>query len=86
MAFNEWHGFRYCNTSVFKTEGTEMNAGNLGGPLMRSLCAAGLIAGAARERGRAGVATVFRRGESFLSDLRWRLDQRGFVLARWRGA
>ena len=31
---------------LFKTKGAEVNAGNWGGPLMRSLCAAGLIAAA----------------------------------------
>lgn len=68
MAFNEWHGFRYCNTSVFKTEGTEMNAGNLGGPLMRSLCAAGLIATAPLASAAVLVSQPFSAGgESFLS-------------------
>ena len=68
MAFNAWHGFRYCNTSVFKTKGTEMNAGNWGGPLMRSLCAAGLIATAPLASAAVLVSQPFSAGgESFLS-------------------
>ncbi|MBV2264010.1 MAG: PEP-CTERM sorting domain-containing protein [Thauera sp.] len=68
MAFNEWHGFRYCNTSVFKTEGTEMNAVNWAGPLMRSLCAAGLIAAAPFASAAVLVSQPFSAGgDSFLS-------------------
>ncbi len=53
---------------LFKTEGAEVNAGNWGGPLMRSLCAAGLIAAAPFASAAVPVSQPFSAGgDSFLS-------------------
>lgn len=53
---------------LFKTKGAEVNAGNWGGPLMRSLCAAGLIAAAPFASAAVLVSQPFSAGDSFLSN------------------